>query len=136
MKMTIWNLSQNLLPNLSKTVIITKIKIKSRSCKLRLLSKMKIRWNKIIGGKNRIQKDQALVLLILLKLRNTWVLDQGRGEGQLFLRLISTEIQSLLIFKIMSLSKTNKKKKKLINYELFLMRFLNHLLLFQIINQL
>ena len=136
MKMTIWNLSQNLLLNLSKTVIITKIKIKSRSCKLRLLSKMKIRWNKIIGGKNRIQKDQALVLLILLKLRNTWVLDQGRGEGQLFLRLISTEIQSLLIFKIMSLSKTNKKKKKLINYELFLMRFLNHLLLFQIINQL
>ena len=136
MKMTIWNLSQNLLLNLSKTVIITKIKIKSRSCKLRLLSKMKIRWNKIIGGKNRIQKDQALVLLILLKLRNTWVLDQGRGEGQLFLRLISTEIQSLLIFKIMSLSKTNKKKKKLINYELFLMRFLNHLLLFQIINRL
>lgn len=136
MKMTIWNLSQNLLLSLSKTVIITKIKIKSRSCKLRLLSKMKIRWNKIIGGKNRIQKDQALVLLILLKLRNTWVLDQGRGEGQLFLRLISTEIQSLLIFKIMSLSKTNKKKKKLINYELFLMRFLNHLLLFQIINQL
>lgn len=134
--MTIWNLSQNLLLNLSKRVIITKIKIKSRSCKLRLLSKMKIRWNKIIEGKNRIQKDQALVLLILLKLRNTWVLDQGRGEGQLFLRLISTEIQSLLIFKIMSLSKTNKKKKKLINYELFLMRFLNHLLLFQIINQL
>ena len=134
--MTIWNLSQNLLLNLSKTVIITKIKIKSRSCKLRLLSKMKIRWNKIIEGKNRIQKDQALVLLILLKLRNTWVLDQGRGEGQLFLRLISTEIQSLLIFKIMSLSKTNKKKKKLINYELFLMRFLNHLLLFQIINRL